>query len=438
MRGRGLVALLALVPAACGSEADNPLRASNGNGNGDGGREAASGPFVEAAHSPLPQLTYHDGPLLRSPEIVTVTFQGRQRPRVRSVRRRDHHFDLVERGSRRGFATVTGDDRRGEIGAGTSASRHRRPRELHRLFGRRPSTLQTFLDDAVVEGVLPPPNANTLYVLYLPASVVVTTTSGTVTLTSCESFRGYHGATFPVAGGTPVPYVVIPECPATGSSLTPLQALTLAASHEILEAATDPAENVQQVGYYLDLSDRNALGWNLLAGGEAADLCQDVTGLHQDETAMGGYVVQRIWSNTNAARGLDPCVPTPTGDVYFAVAPGGSSSFLVLPVGGVATFEATAFSSQATAAWTLEGIDIQSAEHGLKAPLLSFSFDGQATATVNNGDKVQVTVTLDADPEEFGGAEGMLLSVGGSLSSPKAAHPWPIVVVTPDEVDGGA
>jgi hypothetical protein len=85
----------------------------------------------------------------------------------------------------------------------------------------------------------------------------------------------------------------------------------------------------------------------------------------------------------------------------------------------------------------VEGIDAQSAQHGLKAPLLSFTFNGAKTATVRNGDKVQVRVTLDADPEPYGGAEGILLSVSGSLTSPIAAHPWPILVVTAAETDAG-
>ena len=110
---------------------------------------------------------------------------------------------------------------------------------------------------------------------------------------------------------------------------------------------------------------------------------------------------------------------------------------LVLDVGDSTTFEADAFSSEATTAWTLSGVDWESAQNQVKAPLLSFTFNGEKSATVNNGDKIQVTVTLDADPGLFGGAAGFLLSAAGPSGAPTAAHIWPILVVTPSEADGG-
>jgi hypothetical protein len=75
--------------------------------------------------------------------------------------------------------------------------------------------------------------------------------------------------------------------------------------------------------------------------------------------------------------------------------------------------------------------------HLLKAPLLSFFFNGQASATVQNGDKVSVTVTLNADPSQLGSAVGVFLSTTGPAGAPTAAHTWPILVVTPSEYDGG-
>jgi hypothetical protein len=419
----------------CGGASRDPPGQGGGGGSGSGSGSGGAPPFAEAPHSSLPQLTYQGGPLLLSPKIVTVTFAGDANTSALET-----FDDAIVESSWWGAVTAGFCNGAGAcVGKGSSGG--------HVVLTTAPaasytdataggtSSLQIFINDQIESGALPAADANTLYVFYFPPSTTITLAEGSVeTGTSCAQFGGYHNSLVATAGAAPIPYAVVPECaPQKGSKLTPFESITFAASHEIVEGVTDPIQTTTTLGYYLNLSDDTVLGWDLLAGGEAADLCVDVTGLHEDETTADGYTVQRIWSNANAAAGLDPCIPTPANDVYFSVAPEGTNAYIILDVGQSATFEVDAFSTAATAPWTLSGVDWASAQKEVTAPLLTFTFNGEQTVTVNNGDKVQVTVTLDADPSQFGGAEGILLSAAGPTSAPTAAHVWPILVLTPDE-----
>jgi hypothetical protein len=440
-----VVALLAAL--GCGGGSAHPPTGTDDTGTGGGGSGGAGGSgggvFVEASHTALPQLTYQGGPLVTAPEIVTVTFAGD--PYVSTLEAFDDQLVTSSWWSTvtSGYCTEAGAC----VGPGWSGghvelSTPAAPSYTDSTNGSG-STLQTFLWDEISQAVFPATDENTIYVVYFPVTTQISVSAtGEQTNVSCQQFGGYHES-FSTDVGTTVVYAVIPECaPAKGSNLTQTESLTFAASHEIVEAATDPVQattlqNQQTLGYYLNLSDPTVLGWNLLGGGEAADLCVDITGLNQDATTEDGYTVQRIWSNASAAAGLDPCVPTPPNDVYFNVAPSATNSFVVLSIGESTTFEADAFSTTATSSWTLGGVDWETAQQAVTSPLLTFTFNGQKTATVNNGDKVEVTVTLDADPSQFGGAEGLLLSLAGSPTAPSAAHYWPILVLTPDEAKFG-
>lgn len=414
--------------AACGGTSTHT--SETGLQHGD---DASTGPFVEAAHAPLPQVVFHGGPMLTTPKIVTVTFPGEANADALEA-----FGDTITTTDWWAAATSSLCNDTGNcIGQGTSGGHVRLTSPPAASYsdatGGGTSTLQVYIAGLVQSGLLPAPDANTLYVFYFPASSLITLTeSNTQIVSSCNQFQAYHN-TFESQTMSAVAYAIVQEC-APAAGLTPLQALTFQASHEIVEASSDPAQ--QTLGYYLDLTDTSVLGWDLVIGGELADLCVDVSGLHQDRTAADGYTLQRIWSNANAARGIDPCIPSLAPDVYFNVAP--TSSYFVLRVGGQTTFELDAFSTAATDPWTVEAIDWATEQGMVKAPLLNFSFNGASTATVTNGDKVAVTVSLNADPGQLRGAEGVFFSVAGSLTAPTAAHIWPILVVTPDVAGGGS
>jgi hypothetical protein len=229
-----------------------------------------------------------------------------------------------------------------------------------------------------------------------------------------------------------------------------------------MESATDgiltydAQGNPATTGFTLDFSSQAttdaSVPWLDIYGFEVADLCVDQLGLAQDETTENGFTVQRIWSIANAAAGMDPCVPVPSGEVYFNAFP--TVSVVVLDVGKSATIEVDALATGETGAWTvtpLDGTDSSgdpSPPPGM-APYITFSIPGATTTPLSNGvtkqtvptvqmksgEKVELTVTMNYDPGKSatGEADAMLFSTNGALTSPTAGHVWPFVVLTTAE-----
>lgn len=142
------------------------------------------------------------------------------------------------------------------------------------------TTLQPWLSGLIDGGKVPPPDANTLYFVHLPGSVQVSSGAGG---TTCSDNCAYHYLY--THNGKEVRYAVIPDqnsgacstnqaCPI---QLAALDRLTIVASHELVEAVTDPSGS----------------GWidNNQQCGEIGDIC-----VGQPGTAAG-FTVQLEWSN---------------------------------------------------------------------------------------------------------------------------------------------
>jgi hypothetical protein len=136
-------------------------------------------------------------------------------------------------------------------------------------------------------------DGRTVYLVFLPAGV---------------GFVGTTYAAFHAAFGPSDAYAVIGRF--QGETM---QGLTLDASHEIIESATDP----EQDGWNLKSATPpwTASPWGLddnIKIEENADLCEGTRYLD------GGFYYQRVFSNQAASLGGDPCVPAiPTP--YFNV-----------------------------------------------------------------------------------------------------------------------
>jgi hypothetical protein len=165
---------------------------------------------------------------------------------------------------------------------------------------------------------IPTPDGNTVYAVYLPSGTTIFDIAST-----CGSFAAYH-----FFGGTlvwqfvfpsPVPllvpqsfaYTVLPmDCAAqaqTNFSLSSeLDGVSYLASHEIIEASTDP---IILTGWI----DNSLAGFNadILKAGEAADICE-VKGV-LPEKLPSGPVVATYWSNAAGT-----CVPDVTPPVTTA------------------------------------------------------------------------------------------------------------------------
>ena len=155
---------------------------------------------------------------------------------------------------------------------------------------------------------------------------------------------------------------------------------TAVASHEVIEAATDPDSE----GYALP--SRGPKPWkddvwnafDLTGHAELGDLCE---GTFYWE---GGHLYQRVWSNAAAAAGGDPCIPEIRESFYdttfehdwYAVEPGDNVS---IPV--------TGWSTGPVSDWGLE-VRIQPAA----------GYDVRATPdTLNSGRTARIDVRAPAD-----------------------------------------
>ena len=184
------------------------------------------------------------------------------------------------------------------IGRGTFAGPALRiaPSPLAGCAGRSQSNplldaaIQSELAAQIDAGVLPPPDANTLYMLFFPPGCVISS-DGAHNSCAFGGFCAYHGTL--TRAGESVYYGVVPDFgPGSGCDLgcgqgTAFQNVCSAASHEIGEAMSDP-----EVG--LASTFAPPLAWYDSQNGENGDMCNQVTG--SIAGAATAYTVQQMYS----------------------------------------------------------------------------------------------------------------------------------------------
>jgi hypothetical protein len=152
------------------------------------------------------------------------------------------------------------------------------------------------------------PDPNTLYAVYFPMGTSVTLTLGGESSESCKVFAGYHSE-FTV-GGAKFAYAALPVC-------TNFDDLTVTASHEYLEWATDPFPLSAPAWTG---GDDAHWAFGIVVGAEVGDRCNgylDQTTLFSQEV---GYQVQRGWSNKLSLAGKFPCSPGKNAPYIQAIA----------------------------------------------------------------------------------------------------------------------
>ena len=356
----------------------------------DSGLDHGAPSDVYPAFKPdLPQLADNGGTTLTSPVIVTVTFAG------------DPNADLYEKfgdsiGASAYWKAVTGEYGIGPAVSG--ASNH------VRVSGTPPATMSardisTFVATNAGTGGWPAPTANTIYVLYMSSATKVLSFGGA---DICSTpVGGYHSATR--GSGRSVAYAVLPQCKgASGATTT-----TVAASHELGEAAVDPFQNNPGWVHF----DAPHLSWELFQqfNDENGDACE----FYLDSAYLEGaadfpFNVQRQWSNVSAKAGKNPCVPTPS-DVYFNTAPlaledvTADLSSVGLPssvkskgyhvaVGETKTFAVGLWSEAKRTPWNLKVFEGNPA-FGAVPSTMTLSID---TVKGQNGQKALVTVKVNS------------------------------------------
>ncbi len=403
---------------AAGGDASSSDAAAEESGSVDASPDAAGASDAAASDAPVvlppdaapptapPAAQYLGGPILSSPRIVTVTFQGDDAALVARLQAFDdaitstpwwHSVSAEYCVEPAGAPCVGAGSGAGHAVLAAAASQY-----TDSVKGGD-STMRALLTGAVSSGTLPPPDpqGQTLYVVYLPAGTTVLLDGNA----SCapSAFGSYHDVVSLAAldAGAPVSaaYAVVARCSSTEA------ATTAAASHEIVEAATDPSPEDAPAYQLTDMV------WTAF-GPEVADACAAVdTSL---TTVESGFTVQRSWSNLSAAAGHDPCVPVPSGEAYFNVAPAQGAETLRLSVGASATVVLYPFADSPDAApWQLTAVAASGSPLDLAVQ----------PATVRAGAPAVLTVTLASKP-----ALGVDQLYGLVSQSQTDTHVWPMIV----------
>lgn len=362
--------------------------AAGGDGAAPDATDAPAVPYP-APHPSMPEMTNHGGKVLSAPVLVTVTFAGD--PLEQTIQTFD---DAI--GGLSWWSTTMGEY---GIAPATSGG--------HVVVADpAPSTIsdgeiQKWILAGIADATLPAPTDQTIYLLYYPETTTITIPGGQGV--SCQSFGGYHSWLYLSGDGgkQPIQYAVLPRC---GS----LDSLTVAASHEITEASTDPNPALlaglpnTTGGWVLD----GPTAWSSpQAGGENADLCEFFGSVSE-----GGYALTRAWSNAAAKLGENPCVPVPpdpAGLPYFNAAI--VDEILTASPGGDVSTELRCYSFG-----PLPGpMDLATQSF---SQTLTFEFSQPSCV---NGDVVTMTIHVDdtAQPRDY--RYFLTPSVGGGT-----AHAW--------------
>jgi hypothetical protein len=414
----GLVASLAVATAAsaCSSKPDasssrsssastsatssstSSSGASTGAGGSDagtidGGGGAGGSAFETAPHAAFPIIPSNGGPILAHPNIVTISFAGY--PFESDVQA---FGDWVVTSN---WLAATGKD------YGVSTGAHVMKVVLQGPAPAIASDADTamLITNQIAANVLPDPSTlvDPLYVVYYPSGTAVQNFESGPGCDPSNTLGGYHWET--AMGSTKIPYAVVPTCDSTDAkALTYVEA---SAGHEIIEAATDPFP-LSDPGYGLvSLTDP----WGRSLGAEVADLCQ-----FQSDVTEAGFTVPRVWSNSAAKAGTDPCVPPPaTETVYYNVSP--SQTKVTSAAAGVkSTITLTGWSSMPIAPWGLQLVIW--GDFNLTASL--------SAKSIQNGEKVTLDLTVPAGTPA--GKQGNVLVYSVRDLASGDYNSWPIVV----------
>jgi len=407
--------------------------ASTSSQGGAGGANIGQPSTMYPAKFPQPpQVEFLGGAVLSSPKIVPVYFSGDDPTFVSSL------TDFTAKiGATQFWKAATTEY---GVGAATSLA-------PVMLTETAPSTIddtaiQTWLAGKLNsnDAAFPPADANTVYLLYYPPNVTITLSGGPGGASqSCQSFGGYHSNIELDANHStlPVSYAVIPRCADFGG-LTGVDAITATATHELVEAVTDPYPSPTTTfpngAAAYGQVDQNHIIWErILGGGEVGDMCAQFPDSFTKFPELS-YTVQRTWSNKAAKTGHDPCVPPLGGEVYFNGAPVLTDNVVAtifgqtittkgvnIPVGQAKTIDIDLYSDGDTGGpWTVNAQDLSS--FGGQAPHLSFSFDA---VQGQNGQVLHLTITVLA----AGKSKTETFSVDSDLNGQH--HGWIGIVGSP-------
>lgn len=296
-----------------------------------------------------------------------------------------------------------------------------------------PSGVAKYLSD-VVTRMGPQPDGNLLYILYCPDSNSLGGTAG-----FHDSFSRYaiprKGQFAAIARPT---FDMYPE--------TDFDMMTVDASHEIMEAAT----NLDRHGLQYDQAGTpwSRSAWASLQDGvvEVADVCAATRTFEQ--SGGGGFYYQRIFDNAIALQcGDDPCIPPEPGPYYNVTVP---QYWYPAAPGQTVAIPLSGWSTAPMNDWMVAAARINGFPQGCggsECPVLSIATArGTGTApgcsphqAINNGVSGTLSVQMPADAMSGDFSVIVILSFrenAGPMGCDRAAdtdyyHQWPVGVYVP-------
>jgi hypothetical protein len=423
-----VVVALAFFVAACGSsspdesdaapDANTSDAASNDAASNDASTDATSGDTASyPAFAPdMPQILDQGGNVLSAPRVVTVTWQAD--PNAATF---EAFGDAI--GASNYWNRTTSEYAIAPAVSG--ASNHVRIQTAP-ATKMTDTALDTFVADQVSAAPgngWPANDANTIYILYLPETLELTSDGSN----ACNVEEGYHDETFTSANDGVVYAVIVEGCHDTEDVVS---FSTETASHELVESSTDPfiQEKLAWTGF-----DADHYAWETWTEkqDELADACQDNDDAYYTDVAPLPYALQRSWSNASAAAGHNPCVPVPQIPNYSAVALGTTSITLtvntktvttkgfMIPNGQTQTIHVGLYSDAPTSDWTVSVVE----GDGFSTPSTAHLTFTQSATTGNNGDTIDVGITTVAT--KSAGVLATILSTQNGIN-----HYVPFLVAT--------
>ena len=240
--------------------------------------------LAETAQAAPAKLTYRNGPLLTAVEVYTIFWGAAwvQSPQIALATELNRFFDFI--------LTSSLMDVLAEYSVPGKVIRHGRRIGATTIDDSEPGgssgtvsddQIQSALKDWLQQGRIPAVTSNTLYFVFLPPGVTSTQGGGKSCGTGSNDYCGYHNQIDSKIFYAVEPYI---DCSACTYANGIGDRLTAVSSHELCEAITDP---VPGQGWYDDTY------------GEIGDIC------HTSITQLGGFTVQREWSNRGNACILD-------------------------------------------------------------------------------------------------------------------------------------
>jgi hypothetical protein len=372
-----------------GTTSSSTTAGPGGSGGGDAGADVDNGApsdHYPAPHSKPPQVVNCGGPVMDAPNVYPIYFQDDSLPFIDDVQTFVNGL-----GAQPYWPAVAT-----EYGVGALT-----PHDGIHVAEDSPGNIsdndvQSWLLGHIADGSFPAPDGNTLYAIFYTANTVISMSGGGMNSRSCFDFGGYHNDV-QLPSGQLAAYAVIPRC-SNFDGFMGIDAVTAAASHEFIEAATDPFPSSNTPGYCQ--VDNDHIYWLFaLGGGETGDMCaQDLSSF--TKFAPFDYTIQRSWSNQSAFSSHDPCVPIPAGSgPYFNAAPvltdtidilGTQIHGVKIPANQTGVVEVDLFSDGDTGGpWDVDAFDF--AQLTGQGSELAFQWD---RTSGQNGEKLHLSITV--------------------------------------------